>query len=99
MGGFTLAGNTYVFISNISNDNLCLCYGLYGFIDELDEKIFFENKTQDIANIIDKLSIELQKYVYLLLNSHSNTNTFYKIHHRDSFIVPSYWNPNKKLQI
>ena len=46
MGGFTLAGNTYVFISNITND-ICLCYGLYGFInetDETDEKIFLRIK-------------------------------------------------------
>lgn len=98
MGGFTLAGNTHVFISNITY-NICLCNGLYGFIDETDEEIILENKTLDIANIIDKLSIELQKCLYILLNSHSNTNTCYKISRRDSFIVPSYWNPNKKLQM
>jgi hypothetical protein len=77
MGGFTLAGNTHVFISNIT-DNICLCYGLYGFITPSDEKIIFENKSLDITNIIDKLSIELQKYLYLLLKSHPNTNTFIK---------------------
>jgi hypothetical protein len=100
MGGFTLAGNTYVFISNVRNtDTICMCSGLYGFIDETDENIIFENKTLDIANIIDKLSIELQKCLYLLLKSHTNTNTCYKISQRNSFIVPSYWSLNKKLQM
>ena len=99
MGGFTLAGNTHVFISNRDTDEICLCYGLYGFIDETDEEIILENKTLDISNIIDKLSIELQKCLYLLLKSHPNTNTCYKISRRNSFIVPSYWNPNKKLQM
>lgn len=98
MGGFTLAGNTHVFISNNTGE-LCLCYGLYGFIDEMDEEIILENKTLDITNIIDKLSIELQKCFNLLLKSHSNANTCYKIYQRNSFIVPSYWNPNKKLQM
>jgi hypothetical protein len=98
MGGFTLAGNAHVFISNIT-DNICLCYGLYGFINETDEEIILENKTLDIANVIDKLSIELQQCLHLLLKSHSKANTCYKISRRDSFIVPSYWNPNKKLQM
>lgn len=69
MGGFTLAGNNHVFISSFT-DNMCMCYGLYGFIDENDEEIILENKTLDIANIIDKLSIELQKYLQILLHSH-----------------------------
>ena len=98
MGGFTLAGNKNVFISNFTN-NMCMCYGLYGFIDDIDEEIMLKNKTLDISNILDKLSIDLQKYLQRLLHSHSNTNTCYTISRRDSFIVPSYWNPNKKLQI
>lgn len=97
MGGFTLAGKTYVFTSNLSD--ICMCYGLYGFIDENDENVMLENKTLDITNIKDKLSIELQKFLDILLESHLNTNTCYTISQRDSFKVPFYWNPNKKLQI
>ena len=41
MGGFTLAGNRYVF--TYDSLNLCMCNGLYGFIDDADEKILFEN--------------------------------------------------------
>ena len=100
MGGFTLAGKTYVFTSTSNlTDHICLCNGLYGFIDEIDENIILDNKTLDIINVMDTLSIELQNYINLLLKSHSKTNTRYTITRRDSFIVPSYWNPNKKLQI
>jgi hypothetical protein len=97
MGGFTLAGNIHVFVSKITE--MCMCDGLYGFIDKSDEEILLTNKSLDIANIMDTLSVELQEYLQLLLKSHTNTNTCYTISRRDRFIVPSYWNPNKKLYI
>ncbi len=82
----------------IQTTYVCLIF-LFGRCNETDEEIILNNKTLDIANIIDKLSIELQKCLYLVLTSHSNTNTCYKISRRDSFIIPSYCNPNKKLQM
>lgn len=97
MGGFTLAGKKYVFTS--SETSVCMCYGLYGFIDEPDEEVLFENNTLDIAKIEDKISDELKKYLHKLLKSHPSTITNYTISERSIFIVPSYWNPNKKLYI
>jgi hypothetical protein len=93
MGGFEIAGDTYVFNSTFEYGNSCLCRGVYGFIDESDEKIMFENETLDIKEIIDKLSIDFQKYINKLIESHSKTNTNYTISLRKDFKVPSYWKP------
>ena len=43
MGGFTLAGKTYVFHSE--PNTMCMCYGVYGFINESDElELFFSQR-------------------------------------------------------
>lgn len=97
MGGFEIAGSKHIFTSNASS--MCMCRGLYGFIDETDENILFENKTRNILDIMDEISAELRKYLKILFDSHSNSNYCYTISRRENFIVPSYWNPNKKLYI
>lgn len=50
MGGFELAGHKYVIKSSSVNAELCMCSGLYGFIDEIDEQILVENTTKRYYN-------------------------------------------------
>jgi hypothetical protein len=76
-----------------------MCHGLYGFIDDPDEEVLFENNTLDIAKIEDKISDELKKYLHQLLKSHPSTITNYTISERSRYNLPSYWNQNKKLYI
>lgn len=97
MGGFVLAGKKHVFSSKPSN--ICMCYGLYGFIDEADETILIQNDQLNLSHIMHLLSNDLLQHIQLLVQSHSETNFDYVVSPRETFTVPSYWNPYKKLQI
>jgi hypothetical protein len=97
MGGFELAGKSYVFYS--TSNSLCMCYGVYGFINEFDEHELFTNKTRNVCDVMDHLSAELQKCLQELFSSHKNSNTVYIIRKREDFTIPSYWNPHKTIQM
>ena len=92
MGGFELAGNHYVFQS--FGENLCMCYGFYGFINEDDEKILYENESLHISDCFDKLSDNF-KNNYMLYTHQMKLP--YKIINKNNFTLPSYWNPNMKI--
>lgn len=46
MGGFELAGKQYVFI--MVPETICMCLGVYGFINDSDEQILFNNPSFNI---------------------------------------------------
>lgn len=99
MGGFELAGKLHVFISRPNSNSLCMCYGVYGFMSESDEQALWLNQTRNVCDIMDSLSTELQECLQFLFSSHQNSNTKYRIIPRADFTVPTYWNPNKTIQM
>ena len=91
MCGFTLAGNKHVFHGFGTNDNICLCNGLYGFLSSDDENVLYDNQTKHIKDCFNNLSDNLRD-IYLKYMRHKALP--YTVMNREDFELPSYWNPN-----